>query len=954
MRPLTTYLVTSLRRRRAHAEERSSRLRLSRIGLALMALLALALVGGVAALGVFYTNLTSDLPSIALLPVMLDPQTGTLLEPTRFYDRSGEHALLSLENPGAPRRYLPLDPQQPEALSPVLIQAVTGLLEPDFWQSAGFSFDHLFESQPATIAERVTNQLLLWQEPDGLRRALRMRLLAAQITHEYGRAQVLEWYLNSAYFGHQAFGADSAARLYLDRPASEVNLAESALLVAALQAPAVNALDAPASARERQQTVLDELRARGLIGENEYRSSKSADLALRPALTPAVAAGQSFARRALEQLSGSIRRERLELGGLKIITTLDYDLQVQLECTLRAQLARLRGPLSSYAVDESACEAARLLPTLAGGEGLAAMISGGGLVLEPSSGQVLAYVGDINERGESMAVAAHTPGSMLSPFVAVAAFARGMSPASLVWDVPASLPAEAQTRPAGGDYHGPLRMRTALANDYLTPLAQSFSQIGAANVLRLAEPLGVTLLERGSGSAELLFNGGDVDPLALAQGYATLANQGVRIGARMGAQSDLRPLMVLSAVDRDGRAWLEPPQSETQSVLSAPLAYLVHAVLSDETARWASLGHPNPLEIGRPAAAKVGETADGGQAWAVGYTPQRLSLIWLSRLQDDNNQRMEPRAAAGVWHAVMQYAVRGQAVLDWSAPAGLSTVDVCDPSGMLPTAACPAVVGELFLSGNEPTSADNLYRVIEVNRETGRLATVFTPLEQIEQRTYMIVPPEALDWARMAGLPVPPAEYDAIQAPQSLADVKITAPQLFAYVRGRVDLLGTAAGEGFDSYRVQVGEGLNPQSWIQVGEAYTSPVTNGLLAGWDTSGLDGLYAMRLLVVRSDQRVDSAVIQVTVDNTAPQVWAAFPAPGEVIGAGRQVTLQAGAQDTVGMARVEWLLDGRVIGVRDQAPFTLLWTPSLGKHSLVLRATDLAGNVGESQAVEFSVK
>jgi hypothetical protein len=302
----------------------------------------------------------------------------------------------------------------------------------------------------------------------------------------------------------------------------------------------------------------------------------------------------------------------------------------------------------------------------------------------------------------------------------------------------------------------------------------------------------------------------------------------------------------------------------------------------------------------------------------------------------------------------MQYAVRGQAVLDWSAPAGLSTVDVCDPSGMLPTAACPAVVGEMFLSGNEPTSADNLYRVIEVNRETGRLATVFTPLEQIEQRTYMIVPPEALDWARMAGLPVPPAEYDAIQAPQSLADVKITAPQLFAYVRGRVDLLGTAAGEGFDSYRVQVGEGLNPQSWIQVGEAYTSPVTNGLLAGWDTSGLDGLYAVRLLVVRSDQRVDSAVIQVTVDNTTPQVWAAFPAPGEVIGAGRQVTLQAGAQDTVGMARVEWLLDGRVIGERDQAPFTLLWTPSLGKHSLVLRATDLAGNVGESQAVEFIVK
>lgn len=954
MRPLNTYLVTTQRRRRLLAEQRSSRRRLSRLGLGLLAFLALGMVMAVLALGVLYTDLTRDLPSIALLPALLDPQHGTLLQPTRFYDRSGEFVLLSLENPGAPRRYLPLDPQQPEALSPYLIQAATGMLEPDFWKSSGISFKRLLDVQPVTIAERVTDSLLLWQEPRGLRRALRMRLLAAQITRQYGRAQVLEWYLNSAYFGHQAFGADSAARLYLDRPASELNLAESALLVAALQAPAVNALDAPASARERQQAVLDALYAQGMIGESEYRSAKSAELRLRPALDPAYAAGQSFALRALELLQGRIGRERLELGGLKIITTLDYDLQMQLECTLRAQLAYLRGPTSSYAVDMSTCQAARLLPTLAGGEGLPAGIAGGGLVMEPSSGQVLAYVGDMNERGESVRRTNHAPGSMLGPFVAVAAFARGLGPASLMWDVPASLPADVQTRPAGADYHGPVRLRIALANDYLTPLAQIFSQIGAANVLRLTEPLGLTLRETGAGTAELLFTGGDVDPLALAQGYATLANQGVRIGVRSGGQGDLLPQMVLSAVDGDGRAWLEPPQTETQSVLSAPLAYLVHAVLSDETARWASLGHPNPLEIGRPAAAKTGATADGEMAWAAGYTPQRLGLVWLSRPANAGTIRVEPRAAAGVWHAVMQYALRDLPVLEWPEPAGVSRVDVCDPSGLLPTTACPAVVGELFLTGNEPVNADDLYRVIEVNRETGRLATVFTPLELIEQRTYMIVPPEALDWARMTGLPVPPTEYDAIQAPQEKADVRISAPKLFAYVRGRVDLLGSAAGEGFDSYRVQVGEGLNPQSWVQVGETYTVPVTNGLLAGWDTRGLDGLYAVRLLVVRTDQRVDSAVIQVTVDNTPPQVWAAYPAAGETMNAGRPVTLQAGMQDAVGVARVEWLLDGRVIGVREQAPFTLLWTPVTGQHSLVLRATDLAGNVGESQTVEFRVK
>jgi hypothetical protein len=92
--------------------------------------------------------------------------------------------------------------------------------------------------------------------------------------------------------------------------------------------------------------------------------------------------------------------------------------------------------------------------------------------------------------------------------------------------------------------------------------------------------------------------------------------------------------------------------------------------------------------------------------------------------------------------------------------------------------------------------------------------------------------------------------------------VNISSPALFVEVNGSVNIEGTAAGNDFVSYRVLVGQGLNPQEWIQVAEG-TEPVTNGLLAEWDTSGLTGLYAVQLQVVRSDQRVDSAVIQVTV-------------------------------------------------------------------------------------------
>jgi hypothetical protein len=151
-----------------------------------------------------------------------------------------------------------------------------------------------------------------------------------------------------------------------------------------------------------------------------------------------------------------------------------------------------------------------------------------------------------------------------------------------------------------------------------------------------------------------------------------------------------------------------------------------------------------------------------------------------------------------------------------------------------------------------------------VNRETGFLATVFTPPELIENRIYMIVPDEARTWAEGVGLEIPPSSYDAIQAPSVNPNVNITSPALFAEVNGKVRIMGTAAGDNFAYFRVQAGKGLNPEQWIQVGTDLDTPVTDGLLAEWDTTGLNGLYAVQLQVVRSDQRVETAVIQVTVN------------------------------------------------------------------------------------------
>jgi len=256
---------------------------------------------------------------------------------------------------------------------------------------------------------------------------------------------------------------------------------------------------------------------------------------------------------------------------------------------------------------------------------------------------------------------------------------------------------------------------------------------------------------------------------------------------------------------------------------------------------------------------KLGQTEDALDTWAIGYSPSRVVATWTGT---HGASDLSPRAPAVLWNALMQIASQNVPPEDWSLPADVSVINVCDPSGMLPTPECPNIVNEVFLNGNEPLQADNMYRKFSINRETGLLATVFTLPQLIEDRVYLVVPPEARAWAESAGLPIPPTNYDVIQAPPINPDVNITSPELFAEVSGNVTITGTAAGTDFVSYRILVGQGLNPQEWIQVADSNAS-VTDGPLAEWDTSELSGLFAVQLQVVRSDQVVNSAIIQVTV-------------------------------------------------------------------------------------------
>ncbi len=224
-----------------------------------------------------YRDITRDLPDINQLPGFLSPPDGKLLQPTRLYDRSGEHLLLVLQNP------------QAEGASPggsiptTVISSTIAIADPNFFYHVGYSWEGLTNGSHPTLAQKLVSDLLLIDETPGLRSALRERLLAARLTATYGRAQVLDWYLKSANYGRLAYGIEEASSLYFDHPASQLSLAEAALLAGVSQAPELNPHDAPQAALERQKRVFQKLLDYRLVTPEEAIQAVQEKLVIRPA-----------------------------------------------------------------------------------------------------------------------------------------------------------------------------------------------------------------------------------------------------------------------------------------------------------------------------------------------------------------------------------------------------------------------------------------------------------------------------------------------------------------------------------------------------------------------------------------------------------------------------------------------------------------------------------------------
>ncbi len=710
----------------------------------LLALLAAALL----LTGLAYLMLFGDLPAPDALISRSSPDA------TKIYDRNGR-LLFELLDPRAGRRTrvaladLPLN----------FRNAVIAVEDGNFYQNPGvdpIGIARAFVGNlrageivggGSTITQQLARELLLSQaerESRSYLRKMREAVLAVRLTQAYSKDQILEMYLNEVYFGNLAYGAEAAARTYFGKPARDLDLAESALLAGMLQSPTmydpyVN-LDA---ARGRQRVALGLMVKNGFISEAEAQLAEAEPLHFSSAGYTGIRAPHfvSYVRNLLEAQYGA---ETVNHGGLRVVTTLDLDLQQRAEAIIQQQLEELeRRTRAEGAPDYNVHDAALV-------------------ALDPSTGEILAMVGSADYFDESIdgavnvALSNRQPGSAIKPITYATALARDYTAATVLSDVPTSfLTKENQPyEPQNYDRisHGPISLRQALATSNNMIAVKVLDHVGLDAMIATAKSLGVTTFDDSEHfGLALTLGGGEVKLLELTTAYAGLANAGARVDPVA-----IREVRQAS----DGRGpesgALSSPVTRHASAVSPQVAYLITSILSDDSARIGAFGEDSVLHLSRPAAAKTGTTTDFKDNWTIGYTPDLAVGVWVGNADNEPMYKITGITGAGpIWRDFMEEALKSKPARAFARPQGLVDVEICDTSGLLPTEECPRIRTETFIAGTEPVRVDDTYRSVAIDGATSLLWADGCAGPRIEQ-VFHILPPEAHDWGLKQGIPEPP------------------------------------------------------------------------------------------------------------------------------------------------------------------------------------------------------
>jgi penicillin-binding protein 1A len=648
------------------------------------------------------------------------------------------------------RAYTPID-----SIPKNLINALIATEDRKFYRHWGIDLDRVLKAMvknilsfriregASTITQQLARNLYLSQELS-ITRKIREAITAIQIERTYTKEEILEMYLNIAYFGMSAYGVESASFVYFGKSPSELTLAECALLVGMLRSPArYNPFEYPERAIKIRDVVLKNMLTVGFITEQEYEKARTEPLNLNRGREYIYS---GIAPHFLEYIRWQLQKKAEKYGfniyrdGLVVYTTLDARMQRHAIRAVKEQLAELQQEFDkSWRWDKNLLKVfldkaikqdpryvnadssekpkiyAQLLNNNAFVDSVkreATRIQVGFVAIDPQTGYIKAMVGSSNFEVFKYGLNHVTqikrqPGSAFKPFVYTVAIDNGYSPAYQLLNQPITIMMANGERwtPSNfdGTFGGKVTLREALKMSINVVAVRVLQELAPINqVIDYAHKMGITTdippyESIALGTAEVI-------PLQLTSAYSVFANEGIYV----------EPVAILRIEDRFGNV-IEEAKPEKRVVISPETAYIITDMLEDAVNSGTGTRVRQFFHL--PCAGKTGTTQDFADAWFIGYTPNLVAGVWLGfddrRITFGGTFGQGGRAAAPMWGRFMKYVYDdpdiNMPILDFEQPPDVVTATVCAESQKLATPYCPQKITDLFIRKYLPTKECDIH-----------------------------------------------------------------------------------------------------------------------------------------------------------------------------------------------------------------------------------------------------
>lgn len=610
--------------------------------------------------GIMCTGVFTAWAVIVSIPSIDGIENRVVGESTKIYDRTGNVLLYDVH--GSMRRTeVPLD-----QISPFIPKATVAIEDARFYEHHGFrpaaflravlvnlGLREGFRGQGgSTITQQVVKNTLLTQDKTPIRKAKEI-VLALKLERVATKDEILNIYLNETPYGGTVYGVEEASQYFFSKHAKDVTLAEAAYLAALPQAPTRyspygshrDELDA------RQQLVLSRMKDSGVITEQEYADAAGEVVEFSQQAESGIKAPHFvfYVREYLEEKYGA---DAVANEGLRVITTLDYDLQMNAE-----EIVRKRALANEKQFNAE---------------------NAGLVAIDPKTGQILAMVGsrgflDEDIDGQvNVTVMPRQPGSAFKPFVYATLFEKGYTPETILFDLQTQFSTACSPQDVAnsndpcyspGNYdhkfRGPVTVRNALAQSLNIPAVKALYLAGINESLETAVDMGIsTLAEAGRYGLTLVLGGGEVTLLEMTSAYGVFADEGLR-----------NPPTGIMRVEDNGDV-LEEYEQKEERVLDAEVARTISSILSDNAARTPLYGANSPLHFpNQDVAAKTGTTNDNKDAWVVGYSPNLVVGAWAGNNIPTPMTQISGMIVTPMWREFMDIALEKYSGGEFTPPA---------------------------------------------------------------------------------------------------------------------------------------------------------------------------------------------------------------------------------------------------------------------------------------------